>query len=183
MKVIFLDFDGVLNSQGSFIYETARRRKRHEIGVKGPVNETLCNVCTANFQTILDTYRDVKIVISSTWREMFDLDWLRAKLASYHIDSSRVIGKTPSDWGGNRGIEIQLWLNAHPEVTHYIVIDDNTWGIPEIHGEARFVKTTWDAGLTFDKAEEAIEKLSSKHRRKLELEAEEKAEREKDGRN
>lgn len=174
MKVIFLDFDGVLNSQGSFLYESDRRRKRHEIGLKGPVNQTLCNVCTANFQMILDTYRDVKIVISSSWREMFDLEWLKEKLASYHIDSSRVIGKTPSDWGGNRGAEIRIWLNEHPEVIHYVVIDDSDWGIKDLHGEGRFIKTTWAAGLTFDKSEEAIDKLSSKNRRKIELEKEDR---------
>lgn len=169
MKVIFLDFDGVLNSEGSFIYEDKRRERAAETGkgIKGHVNETLCNVCASNFQFILDRYPEVKVVISSTWREMFTLDWLKEKLASYHIDSSRVIGVTPRKLSSMRGEEISMWLRDNPEVSHYIVIDDNDWGISEIHGDGRFIKTTWGSGLTFDKAAEAIRKLSNRNRRKV----------------
>lgn len=163
MKVIFLDFDGVLNSEGSFEYENNRRKRWKEQNVKGPVDETLCNVCTSNFLRILYTYPEVKIVISSTWRLLCDWQWLMEKLESYHIPSNRVIGKTPDDttWGSNRGVEIKTWLDEHPEVTHYIVIDDNDWGIDAIHPKEKIVRTTWEAGLTFDKASEAIDKLKN----------------------
>lgn len=179
MKVIFLDFDGVLNSQGSFLYEHNRRKVRKEQGVKGPVNETLCNVCTANFQFVLDKYKEAKIVISSTWRTLFDIPWLKAKLESYHIDSSRVIDITPisSIFDGDRGKEIRAWLNQHTEVTHYVIIDDNDWGIVHEHGEGRFVKTTWEGGMTTLHAAELCEKLSNFHKKKVEeLEAAQKAE-------
>jgi hypothetical protein len=167
MKVIFLDFDGVLNSQGSFLYEDNRRKKHKEQGVKGPVQETLCNVCTANFQFVLDQYKDVKIVLSTTWRNLYSIDWLKAKLESYHIDSSRVIDKTPEHrMTGDRGQEISHWLDQHPEVTHYIVIDDNDWGISPLHGD-RFVKTTWEGGFTTAHAAEACEKLSKHHLKKI----------------
>jgi len=181
MKVIFLDFDGVLNSQTSFLYESDRRKKHKEQGVKGPVNETLSPHCCAAFQHVLNQYPDVKIVISSTWRELFSLDWLREKLASYHIDSSRVIDRTPKDHGsGNRGYEIAWWLNEHPEVTHYAVIDDNTWGIPEVHGRDRFVQTDWDRGMGISHAVELIDKLSSFNQKKVaeRLEAEKLAKEE-----
>lgn len=171
MTVIFLDFDGVLNSEGSFLYEENRRKRWKEQGVGGKVMETLCNVCTSNFQEILYRYPDVKIVISSTWREFFDIPWLKEKLESYHIDSSRVIGVTPVDkvWGGNRGVEIATWLNEHPEVNHYIIIDDNDWGITSVHPRSLFVQTSWmGGGLTSEKMEEAIMKLSSKYRKALE---------------
>src|SRR4051812_13326145 len=132
MKVIFLDFDGVLNSQGSFLYEGRRRKEWKIQGVKGPVNQTLCNVCTANFQYILDTYPEAKIVISSTWRTIFSIAELQGILSEYHVDHSRIIGATPQDrLAGNRGHEIQWWLDKHPEVTHYIIIDDNDWGIEQ----------------------------------------------------
>lgn len=165
MKVIFLDFDGVLNSAGSFLYEDKRRKKYKDKKAKGPVNETLCNVLTSNFQHILDAYPEVKIVLSTTWRIMHSLNWLKEKLASYNIGSSRVIGKTPQEWDGNRGLEINAWLGEHPEVTHYIAIDDNDDGISGLHGQHRFVKTTWEAGLTFDKMEEAISKLSNNNKK------------------
>ena len=55
MKVIFLDFDGVLNSQGSFVLEDRIRKDNiRRQNVKGKVNETLCHVCTSNFQLVLD---------------------------------------------------------------------------------------------------------------------------------
>lgn len=174
MKVIFLDFDGVLNSQGSFLFEHNERKRfaekskvDGEKGPKGPVNESLCHVCTSNFQFVLEQYKEVKIVISSTWRELFSIDWLKEKLASYHIDSSRVIGITPSAWGNYRGAEIKMWLNEHPEVTHYVIIDDNDDGLTENHGASRFVKTSWEGGMTFAHAEELIEKLSTKNAKRL----------------
>lgn len=167
MKVIFLDFDGVINSQGSFVYEDRRRKEWKEQGVKGRVNETLCNICTSNFQLILDQYPEAKVVISSTWREIYDLEWLKEKLASYHVDSSRVIGITPKDnITLSRGKEIADWLRGNPDVTHYIIIDDNDWGITDFHDEKQFVNTTWDAGLTFDKAMEAIKKFKTPKKEK-----------------
>ena len=167
MKVIFLDFDGVLNSQGSFVYEDNRRKKHKEQGVKGPVNETLCNVCTANFQALLDQYPDVKVVLSTTWRNLYTMDWLKEKLESYHISSNRVIDKTPViGLGEERGLEIKTWLDAHPEVTQYIVLDDNDWGIADLHAN-QFVQTEWYDGLTFTKAELAGWKLSTAYRNML----------------
>jgi HAD domain in Swiss Army Knife RNA repair proteins len=167
MKVIFLDFDGVLNSQGSFLYESNRRKKFKEQNVKGAVNETLCNVCTANFQYVLDKYPEVKIVISSTWRELFPIDWLKLKLESYGIDSSRVIGVTPKSEWGDRGMEIKEWLEAHPNVSHYVAIDDNDWGISVLHTRDRFVQTTWEGGMTFEHALELDRKLSNTHIKKM----------------
>lgn len=169
MKVIFLDFDGVLNSETSFLYEHNRRKRDNEQGVKGPVNETLSAHCCAAFREVLLTYPDVKIVLSTTWRTMFDLEWLKAKLAEYKIDSTRVIGKTPVDYDfGRRGIEIAIWLKEHPEVTHYVAIDDNDWEISQYHGDDRFVKTDWERGMGTNHAKELIFKLSAKNQKLVE---------------
>lgn len=165
MKVIFLDFDGVLNSAASFKLET-RIRKEHFNTTFCPVNETLCKVCTSNFQHILDEVPDAKVVISSTWRQLFDLDWLKEKLASYGIDSSRVIDKTPVTWGRERGREIEMWMKDHPEVTNYVILDDNYIGHPyqENHYEEgpNFVKSTWNVGLTLSLAVRAVKILGGK---------------------
>lgn len=172
MKVIFLDFDGVLNSATSFLWEGNRRGKLKEQGVKGKVNETLSFQQCAAVQVVLDHYPELKIVISSTWRELYSLDWLKEKLASYHIDSSRVIDITPSSMSGDRGREIGQWLYRHPEVTQYVVIDDNDWGIKAIHPD-EFVQTTWEGGFHLGHAYEAIEKLSNEYKRKIEQKKEE----------
>lgn len=168
MKVIFLDFDGVLNSATSFLYEHNRRKKHKGQGVKGPVNETLSYHCCAAFQYVLDQYPEAKIVLSTTWRTMFELLWLKEKLKEYHIEGDRVIGATPQDrMDGDRGREIEWWLGNNPGVDHYVIIDDNDWGISAIHGEGRFVKTDWERGMGVQHAAELCEKLSNKNKEKM----------------
>lgn len=168
MKVIFLDFDGVLNSAASFVYET-RLRKKHPQTTKKlpPVNQTLCKICTSNFIEILDAAPDAKIVISSSWRELFTLDWLKKKLEEYGIDGTRVIDRTPSSFSGDRGREIESWMDDHPEVEKYVILDDNWIGPPYQDNDlssTNFVKTTWPVGLTLDKTFEAIKILGGKSR-------------------
>lgn len=163
IKVIFLDFDGVLNSAASFVMED-RKRKGQRKKVKeelGPINQTLCHVCTSNFQLILDHFPEVKIVISSTWREMFNLEWLQNKLQSYGIDSSRVIDKTPVRYSGIRGQEISMWLEDHPEVTKFVIIDDNQIG-NGYEEQGVVIKTTWDTGLTLEHVHKTIILLGGK---------------------
>jgi hypothetical protein len=155
MRVIFLDFDGVLNSAASFVMENRRHGKDKRL--KRPLNEHLDRVCTSNFQYILDKCPDVKIVISSTWRIQHSLPWLKKKLKSYGIDASRVIGKTPESFGGFRGHEISLWLDKHDDVTDYIVIDDNSL-LDNTHDNV-FIKTSWDTGLTLKHVYEALKKF------------------------
>jgi hypothetical protein len=174
MKIIFLDFDGVLNSAASFLYED---RKRSGKGRKHrqsfcPVNETLCHVCTSNFKHILDQVQNAQIVISSSWRTHYDLDWLRAKLEEYGIDGKRVIDKTPvvlpekMSMHVERGVEIKAWLDAHPEVTNFVILDDNYIGPPfqdnHIDPGPNFVKSHWNVGLTLPLAVQAVKILGGK---------------------
>lgn len=176
MKVIFLDFDGVLNSAASFLLEERKRKENPAMDDLGPVNQTLCNICTSNFRHILDEVPDAKIVISSTWRNLFELDWLRDKLAEYKIPGDRVIDKTPVvRMFGERGEEIQDWLGEHPEVTDYVILDDNYIGPPFQDGYLadgpNLVKTTWNVGLTLPLAVKAVKILGGKDRSfKLHLE-------------
>jgi hypothetical protein len=161
MKVIFLDLDGVLNSQGSFLLET-RKRKGIRKKLKeelGPVNETLDPVCCSNFQYVLDKLPEVKIVISSTWRVLFELEWLKNKLTSYGIDSSRVIDKTPELIGKERGDEIKEWLKNRTDITMFAIIDDNFIGSGY---DEEIVKTTWTSGFTLDHARQTIQVLGCK---------------------
>ena len=176
MKIIFLDFDGVLNSAASFLVERRIRsgKGRQHKDSFCPVNETLCHVCTSNFRHILEEVQNANIVISSSWRTFFDIDWLRKKLEEYGIDGKRVIDITPKvlpdkmSMDVQRGDEIKAWLDAHPEITEYVILDDNHIGPPfqkmgDLDGE-RFVRTHWNVGLTLSKAVEAVVKLGGKDR-------------------
>lgn len=163
MKVIFLDFDGVLNSAASFMATTKARKhlnKEQKLELP-PVNEHLDPVLANTFQYILSNVPDAKVVISSTWRNLFDLEWLKNHLKFYGIDSSRVIDKTGVAYRGfssDRGVEIQEWLDAHPEVTHYTVIDDNHIG-NGMEENGKVVATSWYVGLTLHDAIKAIDML------------------------
>lgn len=117
MKIIFLDIDGVLNviPQGHDAFG-------------GIFHSDFVN----NLKRIIDE-TDAKIVISSSWRhsgfqKMLDM-WEFRNLPG------EVIGVTPDlyrflDFEGERtmvrGDEIQAVLNIHPEITHYVILDDDT---------------------------------------------------------
>lgn len=117
MKVLFLDFDGVLNSAASFKME--HRRKTVHIA------DTLSTVNCSNLQYILEQDRDVKIVISSTWRRLHSKVELQNILNSYGVEAARIVGQTPQTFGGHRGHEINLYLEENPNITKYVIIDDD----------------------------------------------------------
>jgi hypothetical protein len=147
MKVLFLDFDGVLNSESYF---------RHLKNTDKPIKEqkeALCPMLIGNLIALMEAVPDMKIVISSTWRCYFPLPWLQATLGGYGVDQTRIIDTTDPkmdrSWGFSRGECIQAWLSQHPEVTQYAVVDDDP-DMEEV--KHRFVKTSmWD-GLTLSKA-------------------------------
>lgn len=154
MKVLFLDFDGVLNSEASFRMEIRRKNNR--------VSDTLNPVACANLQYILEQDRDVKIVISSTWRKIHTMVELQNILNGYGVEAARVIGKTPSVFSGHRGQEIKLWLGENTNVTTYVILDDDgdagtamfqEDGIPD-DKRGHFFQTTPEDGLLFKQAKQ-----------------------------
>jgi hypothetical protein len=58
-----------------------------------------------------------------------------------------------------RGLEIQEWLDAHPEVERFVILDDEC---DMAHLEPFMVKTKFDCGLTEQDAEKAIAILEAK---------------------
>lgn len=141
MKVLFLDFDGVLNSEASFRYEVRRKNSR--------VSDTLSVVACSNLQFILEQDRDVKLVISSTWRKLHTLVELQNILGAYGVEAARVIDKTPSVLSGHRGHEINLWLTDNPNVTKFVILDDDgdAGGAVIDNPKGHFFQTSWEDGL------------------------------------
>lgn len=143
MKVIFLDIDGVLNNK-----ETMQRH-RGFIGID-PYLVAIFN------RIILAT--DAKIVLSSTWRlEKVFQDEVRKQVWDF-------IDITPRLPNEKRGTEVKVWLDKHPEVERYAILDDDR---DFLEGQPLF-KTTWDEGLTEEIAKQVIEYLNSyeKHEEK-----------------
>lgn len=155
MKVIFLDIDGVLNSR---IYD--RKRNWSE---QTDIDETRLPLV----KEIVDA-TGAKIVLSSTWREHWNMDpdkcdadgvYINETFAKYGLE---IYDKTP-DLGINfdRPDEIEAWLNSVQEhIESFVIIDDYryTWG----KLSNNFVKTNPNFGLGLEEehVKKAIEILN-----------------------
>lgn len=143
MKVLFLDVDGVLNSSDSTNFKNNL----------WPVDDYMVFM-VGKIQ--LDT--DCSIVISSSWRHHPEaMSLLREKF-------NNVIDKTGhSDEVGYdekpRGHEIQAWLEAHPEVEKYAILDDDSDMLDE--QLPNFFQTTFEKGLTPEIAKAVTEHLNA----------------------
>lgn len=143
MKVLFLDFDGVLawvnDTQGRTAIDPDALSYLHQV-----IDETDC-----------------KIVVSSMWRYYFDIP----ELAEFiKVDKSRVIDKTPaffSDLG--RGTEIDHWMQEHGhKVESWAIVDDDTDMLQ--HQMKNFVQVSKypdNSGLNSDAAKKLIAILNA----------------------
>ena len=119
MKVVFLDIDGVLNSQrvciatGGISHTTRGGGLEHLDPIAIALIRGICRAAGA------------EIVLSSTWRK--HADW-----KDYGTDMDLPItDRTSQSSTGNRGEEIAEWLRAHPETERYAIIDDDSDMLPE----------------------------------------------------
>lgn len=150
MRVIFLDFDGVLNSVSSMIYN-------NRLLLQGlsdiPTHESFNPISCSNLQYILEECPDVEIVVSSTWRKYHHVAALQEILKTNGILSERMVGTTPV-LDGYRGKEIEAYLKANPQITEFVIIDDDSDMDPYMD---RLVKTNNMDGLSFSDSEKVIE--------------------------
>jgi hypothetical protein len=108
-KLVFLDFDGVLNCDVS-VGQLGTRYKFWPASIEA-LNELLAE-------------SGARIVISSTWREHWTLSENAAALERAGLLPGRVVGRT-SVSGGERGIEIDSWLKGVPySVESFVILDD-----------------------------------------------------------
>lgn len=113
MRIVFLDFDGVLNSRRFF----AR---------SGPIerpDDALDPAAVARVDRVI-ARTGAKVVISSTWRIMDPLDRIAGILRA-HGFGGEVVGATPVV-GGSRGREIGAWLDQSKGVRSFVILDDDT---------------------------------------------------------
>lgn len=147
MKVIFLDIDGVLNSD----YTVA-------ITKSGCTFVDIAKVIRLKW--IVEA-TNAKLVLSSDWRydrniSPLNEDFLELKnvLTEYGLS---FYDFTPEINWMNRELEIQTWLNKHPEVDKFIILDDRT-DFPNLM--EHLVHTRTSIGLTSEKMQEAIAALA-----------------------
>lgn len=150
-KIIFLDVDGVLNSQ-FFDNWLQEHHVKQYYGYELLDQKALLNLQDIVFVT------GAEIVLSSSWRMSKTCsERLRQQLLPYGL---QFVDRTVSIPTEDRGEEIKEWLGRHPEVTHFVILDDDF----EMEGlENHFVKTTFSRGLLPEHVAKAIEILNAKN--------------------
>jgi len=141
MKVIFLDNDGVmcLSTEWGGRIKKIKKWKLANPESQGYVNDPQIPVhikmddfnskAVKVLNEILEL-TDAEIVVSSDWKLHRTLEQLQGMFKEYGVIKSpiditpNIVLKSMSDLESNRVSEINTWLNNHPEVTHWVAIDD-----------------------------------------------------------
>lgn len=122
MKVIFLDIDGVLNSIDSIIAFAA---KKHHVGFLH--NADRLDPVSVGLLQRACIESGASIVISSTWRKLYNEDEFVNIFKEYGWEDFPIIGVTDNanSCGQTRGNEIQRWLDANDN-PEYVIVDDDS---------------------------------------------------------
>lgn len=148
MKVLFLDIDGVCNSAE---YAKRRYEERGYGGLMG-IDVTLAR----RVRQIVEETR-CRVVLSSTWRlyksarEEVRRDVCDFMDVTDDLQRGAKRGITP------RGEEVQKWLDEHPNVKQYAILDDDADFLPS----QWLFKTTFEKGLTEEIMQAVIDHLNA----------------------
>jgi hypothetical protein len=142
-KIIFLDIDGVMNSEKS----------TRQLGTRYRFAKS--NVAALN-EILRQT--DARLIITSSWREGLMLSEIVGHLERDGVLAGRVAGKTRFLQKA-RGLEIDGWLRSVPyAVFSFVILDDRD--DMEMH-RARLVQINPQIGLGMTEAQRAIELLAT----------------------
>lgn len=169
-KIIFLDVDGVLNSQATL-----------------NVDESLEDSLILRLKKIIDA-TGAKLILTSSWRELWTaVKKLMDKLDKYDMHLSGMTGHgvskefvakkgfTPTkryvyvDYNYetglkeeavyDRGAEIAWWLDKHDSIESFVILDDDEYDI-KIYYPDNLVNTNYKTGLSDEDVEKAIKILN-----------------------
>lgn len=147
MKVVFLDVDGVLNSD-DWAWDLFNK-----YGVQVYRENILYEPALLQLRRIINE-TDAKIVISSSWRKIpsayNDLKMWLNKYGMAIYDKTPYVGKT-------RGHDISAWLKKHSGIDEYVILDDDSDMDDQFD---HFVMTNYFVGLTKENADECIKRLN-----------------------
>lgn len=163
-KIVFLDIDGVLNWYHS---------KSHNglyLGIDSARIKRLARIVEAT---------GAAIVLTTTWKDFYEIGAYKqhTETGKYMNNKFRKVGlkiydKTTDIAGwAYRGAGIKVWLDSHPEVKEFIILDDEIFKDYETYNYLpRMIKTMYKlepdqekfAGLTDNLVEKAIDILNGK---------------------
>lgn len=165
VNVIFLDFDGVLNSVRSAVANLNKKKSwtsytDREWSELDPVAIGLVNrLCRE---------ASARVVISSTWRMNMSVNTFNkefAKLGCEHID---VVGMTQI-LRGPRGNEIEQFLQDNPWINNYVILDDSSDMLDK--QMKHFVHISLQNGMLLEHYREALRILCPFHSTLIQFDA------------
>jgi hypothetical protein len=169
MKVIFLDHDGVICLSTEW---GGRHKKQQKVGRKLsqsveslPVDARFDNFNKKAIDVLNEILEETnaEIVISSDWKRWATVEEMGEYYESQGIKKkplafTKMVGECTCynehtfAWSTRlmleqeRSIEIKQYLQDHPEITHWVSIDDLNMGIPQTHESWGDLEMDW--GLT-----------------------------------
>ena len=138
-KVLFLDIDGVCNSEQTHTKDPS---------AYFPIDKYLAFLIG---KIQLDT--NCEVVLSSSWRHH------KPSIEEIEKRIVKISDITTKEHKEIRGYEIETWLEDHPEVTKYAILDDDDDMLEK--QKPNFFKTSWKIGITKEIADSIITHLNS----------------------
>lgn len=158
MKYIFLDFDGVLNTEKH--QEHLRSNRLNTSDNYGPIFDP---DAVESLRSIVNEEKDCRIVIISSWK--FEGEDRMRKLWKDRNLPGELAGITPTmipkcldDLYAGKGREIKAWLSNNP-TNQYVILDD----VPDFlkEQESHYIEICPKVGLTTSDVERAIKILNT----------------------
>lgn len=148
MKVLFLDIDGVCNSAE---YAERRYKATGKGGLLG-----IDPILASKVRRIIKE-TGCEVVLSSTWR-LYDnaRHQVRREVCGF-IDVTRNLQAGEKNGVVKRGVEVQEWLDRHPEVEQHAILDDDS----DFLENQWLFQTTFKHGITDEIADNVIAHLNS----------------------
>ena len=155
-KIIFLDFDGVLNTehyQGLLQYQGKPWQDEYGAFFDPKAVKQLKRIIDAT---------DADIVVESSWKYL-GLDAMKELWEVRNLPGT-IIDITPSLLGKNKGVEIASWLSKYAKQDiRYVIIDDEYVILDS--QLPHFILTNPYEGITEEQANRAISMLNEKKNR------------------
>lgn len=151
-NIIFLDIDGVLNSNKYF--DSISNKECMNL-----VDRLTLDIDVSKVKILLEVINktNAKIVITSSWRRMKLYPYIKERLISMGLP---VVGETPFI-KGRRGEEIRSYLLEN-RVSNYCIIDDEVFKDYKELEDYLVVTDFYEDGLTIDHAKGVVKKLIKK---------------------
>ena len=189
MKVIFLDIDGVLNTEKraeelwASVQEGKMSKEEYYETWDLPFDDTALPL-----KKIVD-FTGAVLVLSSSWRNIpKSVEKLSKSLKKYNmelfgttckgvpLETVVELGFDPNNcytvynfrdcqegrFTFDRGAEIAYWLKQHPDVDSFVILDDDIADIKPYYKKEHIRTSFTEDGLTYELAGKAIEILNNK---------------------